>query len=153
MKRSFIILFFSFFYSLLFSQNCENYLKKEYCKVLIDKNYKIHPASKAYSISNGESEKFELQVFSGMDYKISLCADEIFGKQLILKLWNQQNELVYDNTDENLSLEFEFSSILDQIIKIEIVVPEGNSGISTMPNYSGCLGVLVQHAMTPRTGF
>lgn len=153
MKAAILILFFCFFKGLLYSQTCENYLKKDNCKVLLDKNYKIHSTSKAFIISNGESEKFELQVFSGMDYKISLCADEIFGKQLILKLWNQQNELVYDNTDENLSLEFEFSSILDQIIKIEIVVPEGNSGISTMPNYSGCLGVLVQHAMTPRTGF
>lgn len=153
MKGTFLILFFCLFYSLLFSQTCENYLRKENCKVLIDKNYKIHSASKVYVISNGESEIFELQVFSGMDYKISLCADEIFEKRIILKLWNQQNELVYDNTLENFNLEFEFSSILDQILKIEIIVPEGNAGISTMPNYSGCLGVLVQHAMTPRTGF
>lgn len=70
-------------------------------------------------------------------------------------------ELLYDNSTDNFSMEIEFSVESTRRLTIEISIPSGGGESTTkkskvkMNNNGdmGCVGILVEHMPTPKTGF
>jgi len=75
-----------------------------------------------------------------------------------------QKELLYDNSADNYASELEFSVETTRRLVLEISIPDGGgsgkskgiaSGKGKMVKSSemGCVGILIEHMTTPKTGF
>lgn len=73
----------------------------------------------------------------------------------------KQKQLLYDNSEDGYANEIEFTVEKSRRLIIEISVPGGGSGGETTKKRSklmkssdmGCVGILVEHMMTPVSGF
>jgi len=87
---------------------------------------------------------------------------EVTSKQTSI-VYEKQKSLLYDNTQDNLATELEFSVETTQRLIFEISIPnEGGSGKSSVSKGKGklvkssdmgCVGILIEHMTTPKTGF
>lgn len=87
---------------------------------------------------------------------------EVVSKQTSV-VYEKQKTLLYDNTQDNLATELEFSVETTQRLIFEISIPnEGGSGKSSVSKGKGklvkssdmgCVGILIEHMTTPKTGF
>jgi hypothetical protein len=87
---------------------------------------------------------------------------EVVSKQTSI-VYEKQKSLLYDNTQDNLATELEFSVETTQRLTFEISIPnEGGSGKSSVSKGKGklvkssdmgCVGILIEHMTTPKTGF
>jgi hypothetical protein len=87
---------------------------------------------------------------------------EVVSKQTSI-VHEKQKSLLYDNTQDNLATELEFSVETTQRLTFEISIPnEGGSGKSSVSKGKGklvkssdmgCVGILIEHMTTPKTGF
>lgn len=87
---------------------------------------------------------------------------EVVSKQTSI-VYEKQKSLLYDNTQDNLATELEFSVETTQRLIFEISIPnEGGSGKSSVSKGKGklvkssdmgCVGILIEHMTTPKTGF
>ncbi len=87
---------------------------------------------------------------------------EVVSKETSI-VTEKQKTLLYDNTQDNLSTELEFSVETTQRLIFEISIPnEGGSGKSSVSKGKGklmkssdmgCVGILIEHMTTPKTGF
>jgi hypothetical protein len=93
-----------------------------------------------------------------------MCWDHILGNEIKLKLIDKDTDAVlYDNSTDAYSSEFEFTVAQTRDIYIEISVPgqsanltaEGDDGIIILEKETemGCIGVLIEHMITPTKGF
>jgi hypothetical protein len=72
----------------------------------------------------------------------------------------KQKQLLYDNSEDGFSNEIEFSVETTRRLMIEISVPAAGESVSTKkksrlkkPNDMGCVGILMEHMKTPKSGF
>ena len=87
---------------------------------------------------------------------------EVVSKQTSI-VYEKQKSLLYDNTQDNLATELEFSVETTQRLIFEISIPnEGGSGKSSVSKGKGklvkssdmgCVGILIEHMTTPKAGF
>jgi hypothetical protein len=87
---------------------------------------------------------------------------EVISKQTSI-VYEKQKSVLYDNTQDNLATELEFSVETTQRLIFEITIPnEGGSGKSSVSKGKGklvkssdmgCVGILIEHMTTPKTGF
>tara|TARA_R110001592_G_scaffold225276_1_gene481067 strand:+ start:11976 stop:12617 length:642 start_codon:yes stop_codon:yes gene_type:complete len=87
---------------------------------------------------------------------------EVVSKETSI-VYEKQKSLLYDNTQDNLATELEFSVETTQRLTFEISIPnEGGSGKSSVSKGKGklvkssdmgCVGILIEHMTTPKTGF
>lgn len=158
---------FLFLFSLGFSQSteykamCFDY-HKHYCDNSENIFYKYNPSSRSALFLKGQTSQTRLEIFNGRDYKISICADEVLGNQIEFKLIDDLNKKVlYDNRNDDLTQEFEFTVTESLEIIIEVTIPgnsldsgeNGKGGIVRRDNAMGCVGVLIEYMITPKKGF
>lgn len=161
---TFIIIFNSFN---IFSQTteykamCFEYHKHN-CNYSENIYYKYNDASRSALFLKGQSSETRLEIFNGRDYRISLCAAEVLGKQIFFKLIDaREGRLLYDSRNDDYAWEFEFTVTQTIEIIIEITVEgtslgegeHGQGGIIRRDNDMGCVGVLVEYMITPKKGF
>jgi hypothetical protein len=89
-----------------------------------------------------------------------------FRKQTIIKFGNvldTREIVVYDNANDEFSYDFEFTVAQSREIEIQVTIP-GSSDLTQATNEDelifvekdkemGCVGVLIEHMITPTKGF
>lgn len=92
-------------------------------------------------MSPGEEAELEIPFYSGMSYKLLVCAQEVIGKAQF-QVYDSKNKIVYDNKDHDFAKSWEFEVSSTQKMKIVVIIPQGpkaSNGISKV----GCAAVLV----------
>lgn len=151
-------------------QHC-NHFHERFCSKSDNSYFKYNGQSKSALFAPGQTSELNVIVYKGQDYRISLCMDNNLGEQVIFKIYEsvqvagkKEKNLLYDNAANDFSPEVEFSVETSKKLAIEISIPEGEKegsarGVkkgkdrSTKPKEMGCVGVLLEHMSTPKTGF
>lgn len=112
--------------------------------------------SKSGLFNQGSTSKIRCVIYKGMDYRINVCCEtQEFGDKLNYKIFDARtSELLYDNaTAQNAPL-FEFQSTVTRQLFIEVTVPNGATEKDAhKPMEAACVGLLIEHKVTPRQGF
>jgi hypothetical protein len=144
-------------------RKCFGY-QRDSCPTSSNMYYKVHEESRSALFVLGQTSQTKFTIFNGRDYRISICSDSILGSQIGLKLLDSETgNTLYDNKQDNFATEFEFTATQSREIIIEISVP-GKSSLSDNDGKEdiifvrkdtemGCVGVLIEHMITPSKGF
>ena len=161
-----------------FGQYCNHYHDK-YCAPSENEIFKLNGQSKSALFSKGQTSELSILVYKKLDYRISLCMDENLGSQVGFKIYEmkkvrvekvvkdntvivieKQKELLYDNSEDGYANEIEFTVEKSRRLVVEISIPGDGGGSSTKKKSKllkssdmGCVGILVEHMTTPKTGF
>lgn len=144
-------------------RKCFNY-ESDSCRLSENIYYKVHNLSRSALFLKGQTSRTPFTIYNGRDYRISLCWDPILGNRLFFKLIDKSTEAVlYDNANDEFSTDFEFTVAQTSEIIIEVTVPEDPNDteltsstpliFSEKDKNMGCVGVLVEHMITPTKGF
>ncbi len=156
-----IVTLFSYGQSSDYKPMCLNYQKNN-CKNLENKYYHYNESSRSALFVKGETSKMNLEIYNGRDYRISICNDAALGDTIELKLIDSESgDVLYDNANNNYSKIFEFTVFESRTLTIEITVPRESGDINAKKNHGvlpkdkhiGCVGVLIEHMITPVKGF
>lgn len=143
-------------------RKCYSY-ENDSCGLSDNIYYKVHNSSRSALFLVGQTSETRFTIYNGRDYRISMCWDNILGNQLLFKILDAQTKSVlYDNAKDEFSTDFEFTVAKTSDVVIEITVPndpnteqnEDNSSIFFQKDKRmGCVGVLIEHMITPTKGF
>lgn len=169
LKQFLLILLFSFPLLLVAQTNdykgrkCFGY-EKDSCPNSANMFYKVHQNSRSALFVKGQTSQTPLTIYNGRDYRISLCWDPILGSQVFFKLIDAQtSNVLYDNATNEYASDFEFTVAQTRDIILEIKVPGSSTLMEAKSNDEiilvqkdtdmGCLGILIEHMITPSKGF
>lgn len=163
--------------SISLGQYC-NHFHKKYCSPSEDDMFKLNGQSKSALFNKGQTSELSILVYQKMDYRISLCMDQNLGSQIGFKIYEmkrvnvestdgekstkgveRQRELLYDNSEDNYAHEIEFTVEKSRRLVVEITIPNDGDGSGKKKSKllkstdMGCVGILVEHMTTPKTGF
>ncbi len=136
------IIYSSFFLFALFLSNinysqCRGYSKNE-CLPKLDKY--IHTGQlNANKLAQGEKSEFMLTFYAGQEYKIIVCAEDVFDN-IVFKIRDVKRRLIYDNLGDG-SLSFNFKVASTQQLIISLKVPESDSEDSK--KIEGCVSAII----------
>jgi hypothetical protein len=172
---------------------CSDYHKFN-CQPAGDKRWSLNGQSKSASIQVGRETELNIIIYSGQDYRISLCQDmKVLGEELAIRLvekvrvpkgdaggnsqpivdeegkrtgttrkiqdddrlFEEIEKVLWDNTEHEMAQEVEFSCASTKRIAVQIVAPgaEGKSRRGDKQFDIGCVGILIEHMVTPDLGF
>lgn len=137
---------------------------KDSCKVSKNIYYRVVDNSRSALFVKGQTSRIALTIYNGRDYRISFCHDYVLGEGIVMRIIDAESgNTLYDNTDDGFASEFEFTVTQTREIYVEISVP-GKSQYSEASDDAdlifvrkdtemGCIGILVEHMITPVKGF
>jgi hypothetical protein len=86
---------FLFAFSLSAQSECSYYHKKE-CANKEGVSMKYDSQSKSAVLGKGQISEFYMVAYQGLDYRITLCAEEILGEQVQFKIYEKQRILIQE---------------------------------------------------------
>ncbi|MBR6081406.1 MAG: hypothetical protein IKP62_00580 [Salinivirgaceae bacterium] len=137
---------------------------KDSCKVSKNIYYRVVEGSRSALFVKGQTSRISTTIYNGRDYRISFCHDQVLGSEIVMRIIDAENgNTLYDNTEDGFSSDFEFTVTQTREIYIEISVP-GKSRYSEAADDAdlvfvrkdtemGCIGILIEHMITPVKGF
>ncbi len=152
LKSSLVALFLLVLSLSAIAQDCTKFHKK-YCLSYKEQGYEPTEESRSFTLTKGDFASQNVFFNNGQDYHINFSVDDIFANQLYIQIIDvSTDEVLYDNKEDNMSLNMEFSAIKDTDAKIIFE--------TTTPTYKnernpikGCIGLLIETRPTPPTGF
>ncbi len=104
-----------------------------------------------------KDENGELAVDEWGEYILTGNQVEVVNKETITVV-EKQKTLLYDNSQDGFATELEFSVETTQRLIFEVSIPGSASGSATKSKLMkssdmGCVGILVEHMLTPIQGF
>lgn len=94
MKSTTLLGLFLFLSTLGFAQaECQYYHRKA-CENKENFPMKYDSQSKSAILGKGQISEFHMVAYDGLDYRISLCAEEILGTQIQFKIYEKKRELI-----------------------------------------------------------
>jgi hypothetical protein len=111
--------------------------------------------SKSGLFAQGSVSKMRCIVYKGMDYRITVCCETILGDKVNFKIYDgRTNELLFDNTKNDNSQQFEFQASTTRQLIIEATVPAGEvKEEKGKAETAACVGLLIENKVSERTGF
>lgn len=134
--KYFLLAAFLFFSGLIYSQNCDKI--ENDCPRPKEKSYSKSGMSHSSKIKPKQKKLFNVSMFEGKEYYISVCGKSVVGN-LQLRILSSDNKLMYDNAADGLADNITIKSELTQTLIIEITAPLG----TLSDNKMACLGVYV----------
>lgn len=122
-------------------------------------NFDYNPQSKSTLFRRGESAETHFIAYKGFDYRLSFCGqdDLLEGQKIAFFIRNgKTKELIFENSTEDFTQEFEFTCTSSSRILVEISLPpkpENSLKPGNRFEYKGCIGVLIESRSSPVTGF
>lgn len=89
----------------------------------------------------GEEAELDLTFYSGMSYKLLICAQEMLGKAQF-QVYDNKNKIVFDNKDHNFAKFWEFEVASTQQMKVVVIIPPAPKAANDISK-AGCAAVLV----------
>lgn len=117
---------------------CKNFTKKNCIPQLSP--YIFNGQMNAALLNEGDVAELVLTFYANQDYRMLICSEEHLGK-VKFKLYDTQNNPIFDNEKYGYAKMWDFSSTATQQIRVEIEVPEGLD--LDAPLKSGCVSILV----------
>lgn len=71
-----------------------NYFHRKNCGVEEGVSMKYDSQSKSAVMAKGQTSEFHLVAYKGLDYRISICADELLGTEVQLKIYEKERVLI-----------------------------------------------------------
>jgi hypothetical protein len=121
-----------------------------------DRAFMYNAQSKSGLFAQGATSKLRCVVYKGMDYRLTVCAEtDILGDAIQFKIYDAKtNEELFNNTKEEGSKQFEFSSSSTRQLVIEVMIPTGETKEAKgKPVDAACVGLLIEHKVSDKTGF
>ena len=111
--------------------------------------YKMTDESRSALFVKGQTSRVRISIYNGRDYRVSFCHDRVLGEGIIMRIIDAEK--------------FEFTVTQTRDVFVEIEIP-GSSALAEAENNSdlifvrkdtdmGCVGILVEHMITPPKGF
>lgn len=144
-------------------RKCYGY-QRDSCAISKNIYYRVVEESRSALFVKGQTSRIKFTIYNGRDYRVSFCYDKIFGEGIIMSLIDAENgNMLYDNSEDGFATEFEFTVTQTREIYIEISIP-GSSDLVDAENNDelifvrkdaemGCVGILIEHMITPPKGF
>jgi hypothetical protein len=89
----------------------------------------------------GEEAELDLTFYSGMSYRLLICAQEMIGKAQF-QVFDSKNKMVFDNKDHNYTSFWEFEVASTQKMKVVVIIPPASKTANEISKV-GCAAVLV----------
>jgi hypothetical protein len=162
MKKVFFVLIASFLFgagSLLAQASVCGQFHKKACHMegsrSDDRAFQYNAQSKSGLFAQGSTSKLRCVVYKGMDYRMTVCCETVLGDKINFKIMDgRTNELLFDNTKADNTHQFEFSAGSTRQLVIEVTVPTGEvKEEKGKPTDAACVGMLIEHKVSDRTGF
>lgn len=132
-------------------------------KLLEEKKVKVE---KVFEVKRMEEKQTACEVCDGTgDYEGETCYEcdgggevpsgeevEVIDKETRM-VTEVVKEVLYDNSTDGYAKEIEFSSENNKRIILQITIPGSPKGKIVKTSDMGCLGVLIEHMSTPKSGF
>jgi len=111
--------------------------------------------SKSGLFAQGSTSKMRCVVYKGNDYRISVCCETIIGDKVNFKIYDARtNELLFDNTKNDNTQQFEFQATTTRQLVIEATVPSGDvKEEKGKAENAACVGLLIENKVSDRVGF
>lgn len=134
-----------------FSQECFEYHKASCIPEPSRFTYNYNNYSVSYLFKAGQIRSYSVKLYTGKDYRITLCGDDVFNGVILFKIQRDDGVVIYDNSLHNYQLNIEFSSVKTQDVDIIIEAPQ----VVSLDSFEivGCIGVLIEDMVTIKTGF
>ncbi len=154
-------------------QSCTGFHKKN-CNSGSKDGWVYNSQSKSGLFLEGMSSEIKIVIFKDFDYSINLCNDKGLGKGELGMIVKdaKTNEMIYDNSVDNMTQHFEFTCETTRSIIVTVVAPGGDgseskgkgndakksseksSGTkSAEGSGGGCVGLLIEQMASHPTGF
>jgi hypothetical protein len=88
----------------------------------------------------GQKVQLEMTFYSGQNYRILVCAQDVLGK-IDFRLLDTDKNVVFDSRDNNSPDHWDFNLKSTQQLFVEVEVPKSDSPNGIVP--SGCVALLV----------
>jgi hypothetical protein len=145
------------------SQNCYSYIR-ENCQSYAELGFQYNSQSKSAVFAKGQTSKLKLVTYRGLDYRIVVCADPIFGDNIEIRLVDvKSGDVLFTNATNGYDKTIEFSNETSKMMFLEVILPGGGGEETastskggqdfTEKSNKGCLGVLIEQKKTQKTGF
>ena len=92
------------------------------------------------TLFEGESADLLMTFYSGQDYRLLVCAQDVFSGPVKYRVMDSDGTELYNN-DKNPDQPWDFSVGYTQTLKVEIDVPASNSASELVK--SGCVSILI----------
>lgn len=140
MRRTYYLITLIFAMAILsnnVSAQCKGFAKK-ICKLELipyihDGNY--HAAI----LTEGEEAELYKTFYSGQDYRLAICGSDALP-DIEFKVVDAYKNVLYDNTEHNMSRVWDFKLEASQQLKITVRVP--NNNIESEYPASGCVAIM-----------
>lgn len=137
LKLGFLSMLALFSYTVSYGQ-CKDFIKKKGLPQLSP--YIFNGQMNSALLNEGDIAELILTFYANQDYRILICAEEHLGN-VIFKLYDIQNNLLFDNTQHDNAKVWDFTSTATQQIRLELEVPEGVN--PEIQSRNGCVSILV----------
>jgi len=133
------------------AQNCFDFHKTNCCPLQHEgySQYAVSSNSTSFALKPGDSRCIVYEIFSGKDYRLTICSDSLYCGIVSFQI-RDDNNVLYDNAEENFNPFFEFSC--KKTTDIEFIISAPNRS-DVPPETKGCIGLLIEEAITPQLGF
>lgn len=138
------------------AQYCNNFHRK-YCKLSPTSTdiFNYNGQSKSALFEKGQTSQLRFIAYKDHDYRISICTEASLGAEVAFKIRDgKTGDLLFDNSEDDLTQQFEFSCENTRSLTLEVIVPSGQTKEEKFKSSDmACLGVLIEHKATEKTGF
>ena len=135
----------------LSAQNCFDFHRTNCCPLQDNPyvHYAVSSKSTSFALKPGDSRCILFEIFSGKDYRMTLCSDSLYSGIVSFQI-RDDNSVLYDNSDEDFNTFLEFSC--RKTTHVELIISAPNRS-DVAPETKGCIGLLIEEAITPVLGF
>jgi hypothetical protein len=111
--------------------------------------------SKSGLFAQGSTSKMRCVVYRGNDYRMSVCCEAIIGEKVNFKIYDARTkELLFDNTKNDNTQQFEFQAASTRQLIIEATVPAGEvKEEKGKAENAACVGLLIENKVSDKVGF
>ena len=91
-------------------------------------------------LTSGGSTQMNLTFYSGQDYRILVCSEELLG-EVTFKVMDKSKKVVFESKDHDMTDFWDFKARSTQEFIVQVNAPPSTSTSSILP--SGCVSVMV----------
>lgn len=133
------------------AQQCFDFYKTHCCPLQSDPytKYAVSNSSTSFALKPGDSRCIIYEIYRGKDYRLTLCSDSLYNGIVSFQI-RDDNSVLYDNSEDDFNTFLEFSC--RKTTHVEFIISAPNRS-DVAPETKGCIGLLIEEAITPVLGF
>lgn len=153
LKKNISIIIILFLSLNAFPQKCFEYYKSACIPKTSKFVYTENHSSVSFQFSSGETREIPFTLVNGIDYRFTICADNIFSDIIEFAISTNDGKEMYNNSSQGYNLNLEFACRKTRDVIINIQAPQVEASELDSVNTEGCIGVLIEEMVSVKTGF